>query len=684
MWRCIAIPFLLAPVWTRAFDPTQLNLAELRGDPSFLHAGTITHVHVLADGHRVLTAARDGTARIWDLETGNELRRFLHPEGADVWFALPILKDAQLITAGGHKAVTLWDMASGKELKSYPHSDTVFRLAVNADASLIAATDRDDLCLLWDRASGEKAMELKGHSSSVYSVFFLDGKEVITASNDKSVRRWDVRSGEELDKINRNTGCIYTLALASNRKRFLVFTADSGVECWTSDGNKAVWTAAFPEDVRDGTWSPKGDRVAAICDDAHLYILDGKTGAELHKIPLPGKTHYGVDFSIDGKQVLCGCEQLLCRFDVESGERMYPAPGPVKLGYVKSFHELPDGKRTIELGSDKGILLRNKADHSLIETWLPGVDINNLSLHRASNRLVAAAEDGVAYMLDLASGETVNRFNLGTDVNQVRFYDEGRKLATAGDNKRLVSWDVASGERILKFKGHKSSVRWIEVSQDNRRLLSISSDKTLRVWDLMSGTLLATLSGNEEVLSVCRVHPRDHRSIIAAGKKALYYWPVKPPKARRMLQPEDVAKLVSQLGASRFAVRESATRHLLTAGEAIIEQLAEMQSDDPEVNHRLERIRAANLGNNLYEAVDHVVLRLEGTCSNFNFHPDGVHWVCTEGAGANVTLVFGAIKEGKLVILHRIPDPNSPHGLLFVDEKTLRTTNRNGTFGFYR
>jgi hypothetical protein len=138
------------------------------------------------------------------------------------------------------------------------------------------------------------------------------------------------------------------------------------------------------------------------------------------------------------------------------------------------------------------------------------------------------------------------------------------------------------------------------------------------------------------------------------------------------------------LGASRFAVRESATRHLLTAGEAIIEQLAEMQSDDPEVNHRLERIRAANLGNDLYEAVDHVVLRLEGTCSNFNFHPDGVHWVCTEGAGANVTLVFGAIKEGKLVILHRIPDPNSPHGLLFVDEKTLRTTNRNGTFGFYR
>ncbi|MCP4813164.1 MAG: hypothetical protein GY888_11675, partial [Planctomycetaceae bacterium] len=208
-------------------------------------------------------------------------------------------------------------------------------------------------------------------------------------------------------------------------------------------------------------------------------------------------------------------------------------------------------------------------------------------------RLVAAAEDGVTYMLDLDSGETVNKFNLGADVNQVRFYDEGRKLATAGENKRLVGWDVASGERILKFKGHKSSVTWIEVSQDNRRLFSISSDKTLRVWDLMSGALLATLSGNKEALSICRVHPGDHRSIIASGKKTLYYWPVKPPSARQMLKPEEIARLVSQLGASRFVVRESATQNLLMAGEAIIEQLAEVQSDDPEVIHRLERIQAA-------------------------------------------------------------------------------------------
>lgn len=50
-----------------ADDGPRLVEDRLYGDPAFRHAGAVTTLLALSDGKRLLSAAQDGTARLWEI-----------------------------------------------------------------------------------------------------------------------------------------------------------------------------------------------------------------------------------------------------------------------------------------------------------------------------------------------------------------------------------------------------------------------------------------------------------------------------------------------------------------------------------------------------------------------------------------------------------------------------------------
>ena len=70
---------------------------------------------VLADGRRALSGSDDRTLRLWDLETGAELRRF---EGHEGWVtSVTVLADGRRALSGSwDKTLRLWDLETGAEL----------------------------------------------------------------------------------------------------------------------------------------------------------------------------------------------------------------------------------------------------------------------------------------------------------------------------------------------------------------------------------------------------------------------------------------------------------------------------------------------------------------------------------------------------------------------------------------
>src|SRR5262249_28281455 len=94
------------------------------------HNSTIFSVVFSPDGKRLATGSSDGTVKLWDASTGQEL-----------------------LTLKGH-------------------SNAVGSVAFSPDGKRLATGSWDSTVKLWNAATGQEMLTLNGHSSGVYSVAF--------------------------------------------------------------------------------------------------------------------------------------------------------------------------------------------------------------------------------------------------------------------------------------------------------------------------------------------------------------------------------------------------------------------------------------------------------------------------------------------------------------------------------
>ena len=96
----------------RAASAAYAYRAVLRG-----HEASVYSAQFSADGRTVLTASDDGTARLWDVASGKELRALRGHEDP-VLSAQFSADGTTVLTASADRTARLWDVASGKELRA--------------------------------------------------------------------------------------------------------------------------------------------------------------------------------------------------------------------------------------------------------------------------------------------------------------------------------------------------------------------------------------------------------------------------------------------------------------------------------------------------------------------------------------------------------------------------------------
>lgn len=253
------------------------------------HFGRVAGLCVLADGRHVLTVGSDQILRVWDLESGCEVRSLEVELGSPVR-ALAASPDGRLAAVGCEGGtVRVIDLASGGDGFQIPVSPAApASLGFSPDGKtllvgVVGGPDGAAPVHVWDVVGRKPVGRLAGHAGSVWSLAFLpDGRRAVSAGSDATMRLWDVAAGTELKRLGGHPGAVFSVAVSN-------------------DGRYAL----------TGT----GHRWAGGWRDADAYgvqVWDLETGRALGRLNTRGPVH-SVALSPDGRTALAGGEDGLVR-----------------------------------------------------------------------------------------------------------------------------------------------------------------------------------------------------------------------------------------------------------------------------------------------------------------------------------------------------------------------------------
>jgi WD40 repeat protein len=171
------------------------------------HRGGIWSVAVSPDGRHAASASIDGTARVWDLDTGRQVQCF-DGHHADVTSVAFLPDGKRLLSSGKDRHLRLWDIATGREVRRFDGlRRDVAAVAISPDGHRALSggmvdrylrlwdqdNDRERYLRLWDLDTGRELYHYEiPHVALTRGAFTRDGRRAIWAAFDGALRVWDL------------------------------------------------------------------------------------------------------------------------------------------------------------------------------------------------------------------------------------------------------------------------------------------------------------------------------------------------------------------------------------------------------------------------------------------------------------------------------------------------------------
>jgi len=536
--RLLAISHALAP---DRFAVCLLDLAR-PGEPLFdreLHTDRILSVAFSPDGTRLVTASRDGTAKVIAsaggavlgtlaprVEGGLDRARF-DPGGRSIAVAA---RDGtpRLYGLDGRLLRRLGGSGAGGEAI---HKSGIRDLAFTPDGRSLLTADEDGLVVRWDLHDGEAVGQVLGHhrQAVVRLEVAPDGRRLLTASLDKTARLWDIPTGRELAVFSHRGAVTEASFSAGGERVFTQSATDGTARLWSLEPHARSSRAlphpgqvrhlAFgpgrrgaPEVLRLATAGADGgirvfafDRRAALTGPVAPVVLEGHTAAVQRVV-----------FAADGERLASAGDdgiariwalgehpgerdRALCRLEVggvggRAGEGTGAAMDDARAAdarasspggsHEEAVRSIGIGVGPTEVPAEVGQTPRDEGEpvrvHQVLFDPAP------------AGRWLLTTSDSAAAPVALWDQETCNRIEVpelgaggsGVPAAAVARTPRGTLVATGSDSGQVrvvVETPAGAWEPLCDLPLHTRAVRDLALSPDGRWLVSGSEDRLARL-----------------------------------------------------------------------------------------------------------------------------------------------------------------------------------------------------------
>jgi len=207
------------------------------------HTDFLWDIALSPDGRIAVTGANDGTVRRWDLETGDSAVLLdIAPQSVR---GVALSPDGQLMLATPGEgtsdppdyALYLVDMTSGELIHRFVGHDGPTRaVAFSPDGKTVLSGSFDQSLILWDVASGQALHRMSGHTANpTVLTFSPDGRYALSADLNGIVILWDLASQAMLRRYTGHFAGVLGLAFMPDMRSFLSASFDSTVREWRLD-----------------------------------------------------------------------------------------------------------------------------------------------------------------------------------------------------------------------------------------------------------------------------------------------------------------------------------------------------------------------------------------------------------------------------------------------------------------
>jgi WD40 repeat protein/class 3 adenylate cyclase len=409
----------------------------------FTHTAIVWYVAFSPDGKYVLTGTDDKTAILWDVQSGQELRRFTgHTEGVVRVYFSPNGKN--ILTIGLDKSTIMWDAATGRE---------VYRITTDPPLRSMA--------------------------------YSHDGKTIFTSSMDNTIRQWDVENGKEVGIFMTTPDLVTRISISPDDKYMVTFS--NTAQLWNLEtGQKLREFLLDATTILTTAFSPDSNFVLTGNTDGIAYLWDIRTGNEVRRFIGHTGPLYSVTFSPDNKSVLTGGGDNTMRlWDIETGQELRKF---TFSDYVTAVAVSPDGQWVLTSGDDGTTRLWDLNASSPLPMFSHRAGVNAVAFSPDGELILTGGVDGTARLWEAETGENLRDFIGHTDVINyaAAFSPDGKYIVTASWDKTVRLWDPQTGDEVRQFVGHTESVNDLEFSPDGRYILTAGED-TVRLWHAKTG-----------------------------------------------------------------------------------------------------------------------------------------------------------------------------------------------------